>query len=306
MRIARVTTAAAAGLLLSSALLAQQARVFGQVTDPDGNPIADVKVHVGSPDSDFDLDTLTDKRGNYRVNVIDATKHFDFRFQKEGFLTHEENGVKLPVGLNERRDVQLTPGVDAPPAGAPNPAIAVFNDGAEAFSQGDTVVAREKFEEAIGLDPTLAEPHAAIARLELDEKQYAAAAAAAEAALAIEPGQALALRVAIAAYTELGDEKKLAAAQAALAAADPSAAAEQLYVDGARLYNEGKTAEAAEILAQAVEADPDHAKSHNLLGTCYISLGKMAEAKQHLETFLRLAPNDPDAPAAREMLKYLN
>ena len=31
----------------------------------------------------------------------------------------------------------------------------------------------------------------------------------------------------------------------------------------------------------------------------------VAEAKEHLQRFLELAPDDPDAAAAREMLAYL-
>jgi hypothetical protein len=32
---------------------------------------------------------------------------------------------------------------------------------------------------------------------------------------------------------------------------------------------------------------------------------KKAQAKEHLQTFLQMAPNDPDAATAKEMLAYL-
>jgi hypothetical protein len=41
-----------------------------------------------------------------------------------------------------------------------------------------------------------------------------------------------------------------------------------------------------------------------MLGLC-LAASDVAQARGHLETFLRLAPEDPDAPTAREMLQYL-
>jgi thioredoxin-like negative regulator of GroEL len=71
------------------------------------------------------------------------------------------------------------------------------------------------------------------------------------------------------------------------------------------LYNEGKTGEALPQFERAVAADPQLAKARYLLALCYVNAGQPARAKAELEAFLELAPDDPDAPAAREMLGYL-
>jgi tetratricopeptide (TPR) repeat protein len=237
---------------------------------------------------------------------VDATKTYHWKFEKPGYKTIESD-LKVAVGSNDRRDVRMPTTEGALAAGEMqvDPAVEAFNAGAEAYAQGDTGTALRNFEAAVAANPALAAPHAAIGRIHAEAKSYAEAAAAAERALALEPANVAALRVAVVAYRELGDSAKLAAAQQALAGADPRSMAGTHYEDAVKLFNEGKTAEAAAALEQAVEADPDHAKSHYILGLCYSGLGDSAKAKLHFETFLRLAPDDPDAGTAQEMLKYL-
>lgn len=42
-----------------------------------------------------------------------------------------------------------------------------------------------------------------------------------------------------------------------------------------------------------------------MLGMCFVNWGDSAKAREHLEQFLELAPNDPDATTARETVHYL-
>ena len=49
---------------------------------------------------------------------------------------------------------------------------------------------------------------------------------------------------------------------------------------------------------------PDHAKANYLLGIALVGEDP-AKAKGLLEKFIALAPNDPDAATAKEMLQYL-
>ena len=42
-----------------------------------------------------------------------------------------------------------------------------------------------------------------------------------------------------------------------------------------------------------------------MLGLVYSNAGESAKAKEFLTKFVKLAPNDPDASAAKEMLEYL-
>jgi tetratricopeptide (TPR) repeat protein len=297
----------AATSLAAPAAAQRGARLFGEVVDENGKPLDGVKITVSTPEvSTFKLEETTNSKGQFRVVLVDATRPYRYKFEKSGFNTMEDE-LKIGIGANEHRTVTMKSNAAALAAGElrVDPAIEAFNAGAEAYQQGDTVTARAKFVEAIAANPELAAAHAALGRVEADDGKWAEAAAAAEKALAIEPGNTSALRVALAAYESLGDSAKAAAVREKLAAADPKAAAGTFYAEGVKLFNAGQTEQAAAALQKAVEANPDHAKSHYILGLCYSGMGESAKAKAHLETFLRLAPTDEDAAAAQEMLKYL-
>jgi Tfp pilus assembly protein PilF len=71
------------------------------------------------------------------------------------------------------------------------------------------------------------------------------------------------------------------------------------------MFNAGNMAGAQQALEQALQADPDLPKAHYTLGLAYANTGDSAKAKEHLQRFLELAPDDPDAATAKEMLDYL-
>ena len=56
------------------------------------------------------------------------------------------------------------------------------------------------------------------------------------------------------------------------------------------------------LLEKALAIDPTQARAHYLLGICY-SMDDKAKAREHLNKFIEMAPNDPDAAAAKEMLQ---
>jgi tetratricopeptide (TPR) repeat protein len=305
MRTIRILVLALVALSIAGLVSAAiQARIFGSVLDSEGNPVANAKIVIRFGNVVTDE---SDRNGKYFVTLVDPAGTITYRVEAEGFAVLEgafEGGVRL----NHRHDFKLfrPDSAEALATAPPDPAVTAFNEGAEAFAQGDTMTALDKMQEAVRLNPELAAAHAAIGRLYAGEDRYSDAAVAAEAALALESDNLMALQVAFAAYTELGETEKLAAVQLLLDAADPTAAAVSHYQAGVGLFNEGDTEGAATEFERAIASSSEHAKSHYLLGLCYSGMGEMARAKEHFETFLRLAPEDEDAAAAQEMLKYLN
>ena len=67
----------------------------------------------------------------------------------------------------------------------------------------------------------------------------------------------------------------------------------------------GRAASAVPALERAVAIDPGHAKSHRLLGMCYLQAGRTEEALRAMRTFLDLAPEDPEAETTRALVEYL-
>jgi len=77
---------------------------------------------------------------------------------------------------------------------------------------------------------------------------------------------------------------------------------EILYNKGVEAYNKGKMKEAEAELSKALEAKPDLAMGHFLLGMVSFNLNKKAAAREHLQKYLDLDPNGKEAATARELL----
>jgi len=74
---------------------------------------------------------------------------------------------------------------------------------------------------------------------------------------------------------------------------------------GVSSFNAGNMEQAKDMFERILEIQPDHARAHYHLGLCYVSLGDTARGKELLTRFVELAPQDPDAAVAREMIATL-
>lgn len=300
----------------SAAHALNQARLYGTITDENKKPIEGIQVTVTCPDiATFKLETVTDQKGNWAVTILDATKSYNYKYEKPGYQTMQQD-LKVPIGSNDRKDFTMLSNAEAIKRGAavetpqePTPeekAVVAFNEGAEASQMGDMETAKRKMLEAATLNPQLTVAHSALAGMLYADKDYAAAAAAADKALALDPKDVKSLRVAAESYKALGNAERAKAASAALAAIDPKSGAIELFNDGVREYNAGSMAAALKLFEQSLAADPSYGKTHYMLGMCHISQGNNAKAKEHLEAYIAVAEaGDADAATAKEMLSYL-
>ncbi|MGH7342826.1 MAG: tetratricopeptide repeat protein, partial [Candidatus Rokuibacteriota bacterium] len=119
------------------------------------------------------------------------------------------------------------------------------------------------------------------------------------------PNSLEAMTVRAEAYRAMGDKEKAAEAQTAVEAAQGNMTAQDFYRQGVALYNANNVAEAKAAFERALGKDPAHPKSHYMLGLVFINTGDNAKAKEHLQKFLELAPEDNDADTAKEMLASL-
>jgi Tfp pilus assembly protein PilF len=298
----------AAAASASPLLALRQARVYGVVQDENGKPVPGVSIVVTHKDiSNFRTEATTDDKGEFSVTLVDATRTYIYTVSKDGFQTVVEN-VKVPIDSNTEHDFSLmsgqTPAAVGGAGGAGNAAIAAYNEAIKAVDAGDLEGARAKLEEAIKLDPELATAYTALAGIETKQKHWKEAAAAAEKAISRDPGDERALRLRYDALVQLGDKAGAAAAAKALAAVDSSAGAEASYTQAAEKFNAGDLAGAKAQLESALAANPDYARAHYLMGLV-LAGSDPAGAKQHLQRFIELAPDDPDAATAKEMLAYL-
>ena len=213
------------------------------------------------------------------------------------YESHKELG-------NTERSAELLELIKAQGGGA-DAAIAIFNEGAEAAQAGDLNTAIARFEEALVLNPELINAHAGLARIYLAQRRFAEAAASSEIWLSKQPGVIHALQVRYDAYRLLGDEENTQKAFDDFAAASPLMLAKSLHDTANNYFNANQISEAKALAEKILELQPEHARGNYILGLCLANQGDSAGAKKHLEKFVSLAPNDPDARVAAEMAKSL-
>ena len=314
-----LTTFLALGL--ASSVQAQlPGQLEGQIRDENDQPVADVEIIVTDPERpSWEQVEKSNKRGRYRIFFANATVPYELKLQKDGYQTKEVGGVRVTARKETRRDFTIMTQEAALANMAANPgssdvsaedaakggAAETFNKGVAALNAEDLDTAETLFLAALDKDSTLDMAHAALARLYLKQEKWADAAERAESAVAADVDVESMQQVLYASYSELGDSDKAQEALSALEAADPEKASKNIFNQAADAYNNGDMDKAREGLERVLSADPNHAKANYMMGLVLISAGENARAKEVLQKFLDLAPNDPDAGTAQEMLKYL-
>jgi len=181
----------------------------------------------------------------------------------------------------------------------------VYNEGVQLDRGGDSEAAYAKFLQAAEMDPSLDLANKAIMAAAFKTKRFDEAAKAAERILVINPVNPEALRVRYDSYVGLGDNEKVFEALVDLGAVDQEFVSSSLLQKAGEMYNSGDSANAAKMYKKVLEVNPNHAKSHYQLGIISVQSGDNAAAKAHFEKFLAMAPDDPDASTAKEMMAYL-
>lgn len=319
----RIHRAALAALVLVLAFAGSlhavgEGRVVGTVVDGQGKGVAGAKVLLTLPNmSSYKQEKTTDKDGKFTLLILDATKEYELRIEKESFQPYMEK-IKPLIGETQRITFTLGQVVEEaiPPTAEElakakemeqnNAAIMAYNAGVALVKSNDINGAAAKFEEALKINPDLIEAHAVLADIYIDQKKYKEALASADRVLKVRPDDKPALTARYDAATALGDKAMAAAAMKALSAVAPGPeAAVRLLNEGVDHYNSGRMPQAIEVFEQAVKLDPNMAKAHYMLGLSYANADQKEKARNHLSKFLELAPNDKDAATAKEMLEYV-
>jgi Tfp pilus assembly protein PilF len=308
---ALVLTLALAGSLHA----AGEGRIIATVVDDaSGAPIEGAKVVLTRPGTSYRLEKTTDKKGQAQLLVLDATQDYQVRAEKAGYNPFE-GPVKPKISDTIRLTFTLT--LAAPAAKGPaelsgnDKAVLAYNAGVEKLKAGDLAGALPRFEEAVQENPELAEAQGALSEVYLELKRNGDALAAADRYVALKPGDVRGLRDRYDALKAAGDGEKAKEALEALRAVDPKSpeTAVRYFNEGAERTRTGQYDEAAVFFERVVEIapeDPKFAKAHYVLGLAYAKdEARKAQAREHLQKFLALSPNDSDVETAKQMLDYL-
>jgi tetratricopeptide (TPR) repeat protein len=307
MRKTLALTLFALMLAAANAFALGEGRIQGKVTDAVTHkpiPNATIKVDAVSGHT-VHQEYKTDKNGEYRFVILDATIQYNFTWSADGYQPVEEK-MKLKLGDMTTKDVELTPGSAAAAGtagakgGAPDPAIVAYNEGAQLANEGKNAEAIAKMEEATSKKADFSAAYQALARLYARTKDYQKAIDAANKSIAITGDDTDMFAVLAESYTGLGQKDKAAEYRKKLPA-DATA----LFNEAAHLINDGKDNQAEPLLKQAIVANDKLAVAYYELGMLYVRAGKNADAKTNLQKYLELDPNGKDAATAKEMLKYV-
>jgi tetratricopeptide (TPR) repeat protein len=306
-RSPRALTGALLALFLLPAALfgVQQGRITGKVTDGKGELLGDVKVTITTKAvTNFKVELQTDKSGKWGTILNDATIVYHYRFEKQGYLTVEQD-KKVPIGGSEVLDVQLLTQTQAVEKGfvkqVEDPFTTNYNAAVEAYQADDFEAAFAKAKEAIKLGPDKANAYNLGATIALKKKDWDQTIALGEKSLTLDPDNTPLFGMLMEAYRGKGDKAKAAEYEKKYIAANPDQP-EVLYNQAVERYNKNDFKGAEPLLKKVVEGKPDYAKAHYLLGMSYVNLNKIPDMKKHLSEYLRLDPKGADAGTAKEML----
>ena len=290
--------------------------VKGVVTDDKGQPVDGAKVTIemnGGTGRRFE--SKTNKKGEYiQIGLTGGSYKITADKDKLGSAP-----VTVSVRVNQTATADMVLGVAS--AAATKEAQEknaqlkkIFEEGVALSSSGKHADAVSKFNEAIALSATCYDCYNNIGYSYAQLKDWEKAEAAYKKSTEIKPDDATAHSGLATVYNaerkfDLAAEEGAKATQlsSTLSAGGGGGGgnADAQYNQGVILWNAGKIADAKKAFEGAVAANPSHAEAHYQLGMALVNEGNMAGAATEFETYLKLAPEGPNAATAKSLVAQL-
>ena len=303
----RKISLATAALLLASGLCyaGTEGRISGEVVDPEGKPIEGVQVRVSAVGLDIHRTAETTRKGKFTITVLNASRVFVIRLEKEGYQIVEEP-IKPSIGGTLKPTYTLVPGQTIAPEQLAqlerkDKAAKAYNEGVQLFNAGNIDGAVALFEEALAEDPDLGLAQLALARYHLAKDNPATALPYAERAAELVPDEELTQVVLFDALWDLEQFDRALGMLDAMAASGKAAdkVAVRAYNAGARAVRENDMATAKARFELALELDPGLIPAHYTLGAIAVNSGDGEAAIYHAQTY---ADANPDQAQAWKLL----
>ncbi len=331
--------------LLTPAAWAQSgtAYIHGVVKDTQGKPVAGAILHLQNKDTGRKYDNIkTDKSGEFRALGI-QTGTYSLEVTKDGATIYHIDTTRLAGGENTidldlqkeqaRQATEMSPEQkkaieeqqkEAAKIKGLNESLAAAKAAEDA---GNPQQAVQILTQASQVDPSqplvwmrLADAERGLGKTQTDlterKATYGRAVEDYKKAIALKPQGAFYNNMGDA-LAKSGDFDGAIAAYKEAANLDPANAAMYYFNEGAVLTNSGKVDLANQAFDKAIAADPSKAEAYyqkavNLMGDpSKVTVGKDGrmtappEVAQNLNKYLELAPNGPNAEAAKQLLTAL-
>jgi tetratricopeptide (TPR) repeat protein len=304
---------AASVLVLGFALpAAAQGIISGTVVDAKSQPVVDAKITIEQTDGvTRKFETKSDKKGEFIQIGLQSSSFKVTAEAKDGTAT-----ATTRVSQGRPATVRLVIGGGA----ANDPTVAAktaelrkaLDDGMTLARDGKYDESIESFNKAIALNPRCPDCYYQIGYAHAQKKDYGKAEESYKKAIEVKPDYADAYNGLAKIFNAQRkyDEAVAASAKATeLSAAAPGALqggnADGLFTEGVILWNAGKIPDAKAKFQAAIAANANHAEAHYQLAMALVNEGNLAGAAGEFNTYLKLAPEGPNAATAKALVAQL-
>ncbi len=292
---------------------AAQGMITGTVVDAQGQPVEGAKIVIEQTEgATRKFETKSDKKGSFiQIGLQSAPYKVTAEKDKLGTATANtrvsQRGpatVKLVIGAGGGSD----PGAAARTAELRK----AFDDGVALSREGKYDESIESFNRALAVNPKCQDCFYNIGFAYSQKKDYAKAEENYKKSIEVKPDYAEAYNGLANIYNAQRkfDEAAAASAKASeLSSSQPGGLAggnaDSLYNSGVILWNSGKIPDAKKQFEAAIAANANHAESHYQLGMALVNEGNLAGAATEFNTYLKLAPEGPNAATAKALVAQL-
>ena len=310
--------AAVAAVLAQPALAQNSARIFGVVTDNEGNPVAGATILMefqGGLTRSFE--TSSNDQGEY-IQVGLASGPYLVTISAEG-IAGLRYDLRLSAGQEFELDVQLLARGQVDRTGLSEEEIAelearettrgAFTNGLSAAREGDFDEAARLLGEAIEATPDCGDCFRNLGIVEFQRGNYDEAEQALRRATEIAPDDAAAFDALADVYNtqrrfdEAGEASAEATRLSGGAAGGGDAGA--VFDQGLIAWNAGRVDDARGLFEQTLEMDPSHGEAHYWLGMANLNAGQLAEAVASWRTYVEREPDGRFAAQANGLIAQL-
>jgi len=308
-----------AGLILCSFLAtlafalpaAAQGLVNGVVTDDKGQPVEGASVVIEAEGTNRHFDMKTNKKGEF-MQIGLSSGPYKVTATKDK-LTATQN-VRISQGRPATAKLVLgAAGASPADNAAANALRKVLDDAIAASNAGKYDDAIAGFTKAAETQPTCFACFYNIGYAHAQKKEYDEAETNYKKAIELKADYADAYAGLASIYNAQRKFDQAAAASAKAselsstlgAPGGASGGADALFNQGVVLWNGGKIAEAKKAWEGAIQANPNHAEAHYQLGMALVNEGNLPGATSEFETYLKLAPEGPNAATAKGLVAQL-
>jgi tetratricopeptide (TPR) repeat protein len=314
-RIGRSLTLAAIALgalaFAAPALAQPTGQIKGTVVDAQNKPVEDARVTIQQDGG---------QNRKYEVKTNRSGEYMQIGIQPGTYLVQADKG-KLSQGFTVRvgpADMKEINFVLKPEAGTSKEEAEKKVAGLQAkFRQAAELSEQGKYDDAIALYnevlvdvPKCFECFINMGGVHSRKKDWAAAEEAYKKAIEVKgdgPEAYNGLANVYNAQAKFKEAAEMSAEAGKRMATVPGggASASILYNQGAIAWNANDFAKAKEHFEAAIQADPNYAEAHFMLGKVNLNLGQLKEAVASFQTYVKIAPNAQNAKEAQTFIEQL-